>query len=262
MDGWTHSSTGTRVSPTDPCPQTHPCPRCRVPSSFREEDNAKPPALAQPKGHKAGHREHSLAAECPLHGHREPCPPAQDTPADPITGAWSPHTGAGGVIEAAAVPHTPQQLKIARRKEINSRRSPARSHQPNQHRLCSLCSPSTEAFIQDCSDSISFPHHAWLEGDGNSFHPQCHPPVTSCRREGWMSPHVFPHSRFVPQLHGQQSQGHCSMQAPPAGTDPRARPGGFVHPPRSCRDRDGAGPAPGTALAADSALPGVCSASL
>lgn len=138
MDGWTHSSTGTRVSPTDPCPQTHPRPRCRVPTSFREGDNAKPPAPAQPKGHKAGHREHSLAAGCPLHGHREPCPPAQDTPADPITGAWSPHTGAGGVIEAAAVPHTPQQLKIARRKEINSRRSPARSHQPNQHRLFSV----------------------------------------------------------------------------------------------------------------------------
>lgn len=70
MDGWVHGHTAAQghVCPqTDACPQKHPCPRCRVPSSFRDGDNAKPPALAQPEGHKAAHKEHSLAAGCP-HG--------------------------------------------------------------------------------------------------------------------------------------------------------------------------------------------------
>lgn len=114
-------------------------------------------------------------------------------PSPAMEGGWSPPTGAGGVIEAAALAHTPQQLKIARRKEINSRRSPARSHQPNRHRLCSRRSPSPSLSSKSARVRFPSPTAPGREGTGIDFtpmSPSCHPSQgMRCRQEGWMPPH-------------------------------------------------------------------------
>lgn len=247
MGGWTRSSRGTRV------PQTEPCPRCHIPCrpSFQDRDDAKPPA--QPKrpkpapllGSQGAPSMPSPGSTLSLTGRTPPraqgaLSPARDTPADPIKGAWSPHTGAGGVITAAALPHTPQQLKIARRKEINSRRSPARSHQPNQHRLCSLPLAFHRGFYPRLLGFDFLPPitPGW-KGTGIDFTPNVtllSPPHRGCAagRRGECHPTEPPQFVPQPQLHSQELPDplfHARKQLLQLGPIPVPRPGGFVHPP-------------------------------
>lgn len=169
-----HSRTGTmqshQHSPRDP----------NQPHSWGRREHLQCPALAAPCPSQAGH----------LRGHREPCPQPGTLQQIQLRGP-GPHTRE--LEELLQQQHFHTHTSAAENSPEKGNQFPAQpSPQSSTKPAQTLFSPARlPPRLLSKTGQIRFPspHQAWLEGDGNRFHPQCHPPVTPsqgmcCRQEG------------------------------------------------------------------------------